>query len=134
MAKYTIEELYRGEKYSILSAVGARAIQPGIDPHTADGQTWIEMELIRQTFITAEKMKQNGDCITEGELEDVVTVSVSEGDYLDRAIARLKKYGVPKGEDMLEWFGKLIVSEQISDRFGMTKEAGHEHPRRSVLR
>ena len=128
MAKYTIEELYRGEKYSILSAVGAKAIRSGIDPHTADGQTWLEMELIRQTFITAEKMKQNGDCIAEGELGDAVTVSVSEGDYLDRAIARLKKYGVPKGEDMLGWFGKLIVSEQISDRLGMAKEAEHEHP------
>ena len=128
MAKYTIEELYRGDKYSILSAVGAKAIRSGIDPHTADGQTWLEMELIRQTFITAEKMKQNGDCIAEGELGDAVTVSVSEGDYLDRAIARLKKYGVPQGEDMLGWFGKLIVSEQISDRLGTAKEAEHEHP------
>ena len=128
MAKYTIEELYRGDKYSILSAVGATAIRSGIDPHTADGQTWLEMELIRQTFITAEKMKQNGDCIAEGELGDAVTVSVSEGDYLDRAIARLKKYGVPEGEDMLGWFGKLIVSEQISDRLGTAKEAEHEHP------
>ena len=128
MAKYTIEELYRGEKYSILSAVGAKAIRSGIDPHTADGQTWLEMELIRQTLITAEKMKQNGDCIAEGELGDAVTVSVSEGDYLDRAIARLKKYGVPEGEDMLGWFGKLIVSEQISDRLGTAKEAEHEHP------
>ena len=128
MAKYTIEELYRGDKYSILSAVGAKAIRSGIDPHTADGQTWLEMELIRQTFITAEKMKQNGDCIAEGELGDAVTVSVCEGDYLDRAIARLKKYGVPEGEDMLGWFGKLIVSEQISDRLVTAKEAEHEHP------
>ena len=128
MAKYTIEELYRGDKYSILSAVGAKAIRSGIDAHTADGQTWLEMELIRQTFITAEKMKQNGDCIAEGELGDAVTVYVSEGDYLDRAITRLKKYGVPKGEDMLGWFGKLIVSEQISDRLGTAKEAEHEHP------
>ena len=127
MAKYTIEELYRGDKYSILSAVGAKAIRSGIDPHTADGQTWLEMELIRQTFITSEKMKQNGDCIAEGELGDAVTVSVSEGDYLDRAIERLKKYGVPKGEDMLGWFGKLIVSEQISDTLGTAKEAEHEH-------
>ena len=132
MAKYTIEELYRGDKYSILSAVGAKAIRSGIDPHTdphpADGQTWLEMELIRQTFITAEKMKQNGDCIPEGELGDAVTVSVSVGDYLDRAIARLKKYGVPEGEDMLGGFVKLIVSEQISDRLGKAKEAEHEHP------
>ena len=69
MAKYTIEEFYYGDKYSILSAVGAKAILSGVDPHTADGQTLIEIELIRQTLITAEKMKQNGDCIAEGEHE-----------------------------------------------------------------
>ena len=78
MAKFTIKELYYGDKYSILSAVGAKAILSGIDPRTADGQTWREMELIRQTFITAEKMKQNGDCIAEGELGDAVTVSLCE--------------------------------------------------------
>ena len=76
MAKYTIEELYHGDKYSILSAVGTKSIRSGIDPRTADGQTWLEMELIRQTFIKAEKMKQNGDCIAEGELGDAVTVSL----------------------------------------------------------
>ena len=84
MAKYTIEELYRGDKYSILSAVGAKAIRSGIDPHTAEGQTWLEMELIRQTFITAEKMKQNGDCITEGKLGDAVTVFLYEAPEYDK--------------------------------------------------
>ena len=128
MAKITIEEPYRGEKYDIMSAVTAKALQLGIDERTEEGRTWIEMELVRQTVIAIEQMKQNGDCIAEGELGDAVTVSVSEGDYLDRAIARLKKYGVPKGEDMLGWFGKLIVSEQISDRLGTAKEAEHEHP------
>ena len=78
MAKFTIEELYYGDKYSILSAVGAKAILTGIDPHTEDGQTWLEIELIRQTLITIEKMKQNGDCIAEGELGDAGTVSLCE--------------------------------------------------------
>ena len=72
-------------------------------------------------------MIQNGDCIAEGELGDAVTVSASEGDYLDRAIERLKKHGVPKGEDMLKWFGKLIIAEQISDSLGTKKEAEHDH-------
>ncbi len=80
MAKYTIEELYYGDKYSILSAVGAKTIMSSIDPHTEDVQTWLEMELVRQTFKTAEKMKQNGDCIAEGELGDAVTVSLCEED------------------------------------------------------
>ena len=128
MAKITIEELYRGDKYDIMSAVTAKALQLGIDERTEEGRTWIEMELVRQTVIAIEQMKKNGDCIAEGELGDAVTVSASDGDYLDRAIARLKKYGVPKGEDILGWFGKLIVSEQISDTLGTAKEAEYEHP------
>ena len=76
MAKITIEELYRGEKYDIMSAVAVRAMTLGVDERTEEGRTWIEMELVRQTLIAVEKMKKNGDCIAEGELGDAVTVSV----------------------------------------------------------
>ena len=76
MAKITIEELYRGEKYDIMSAVTARALKRGIDERTEEGRTWIEMELVRQTVIAIEQVKKNGDCIAEGELGDAVTVSV----------------------------------------------------------
>ena len=76
MAKITIEELYRGEKYDIMSAVAVKAMTLGIDERTEEGRTWIEMELVRQTLITVEKMKKNGDCIAEDELGDAVTVSV----------------------------------------------------------
>ena len=79
MAKITIEELYRGEKYDIMSAVAVKAMTLGIDERTEEGRTWIEMELVRQTLIAVEKMKKNGDCISEGELGDAVTVSVSGG-------------------------------------------------------
>ncbi len=75
MAKITIEELYRGEKYDIMSAVTAKALQLGIDERTEDGRTW-KMELVRQTVIAIEQMKKNGDCIAEGELGGAVTVSV----------------------------------------------------------
>ena len=68
MAKITIEELYRGEKYDIMSAVTAKALQLGIDERTEEGRTWIEMELVRQTVIAIEQMKKNGDCIAEKEL------------------------------------------------------------------
>ena len=68
MAKITIEELYRGEKYDIMSVVAVKAMMLGIDERTEDGRTWIEMELVRQTLIAVEKMKKNGDCIAEGEL------------------------------------------------------------------
>ena len=76
MAKITIEELYRGEKYDIMSAVTAKALKRGIDERTEEGRTWIEMELVRQTSIAIEQMKKNGDCIAEGELGNAVTVSV----------------------------------------------------------
>ena len=68
MAKITIEELYRGEKYDIMSAVTAKAWQLGIDEQTEKGRMLIEMELVRQTVIATEQMKMNGDCIVEGEL------------------------------------------------------------------
>ncbi len=79
MVKITIEELYRGEKYDIMSAVTIKAMKLGIDERTEDGRTWIEMELVRQTLIAVEKMKKNGDCIAEGELGDAVTVSLCGG-------------------------------------------------------
>lgn len=79
MAKITIEELYRGDKYNIMSAVAVKAMTLGIDERNEEGQTWIEMELIRQTVIAIEQMKKNGDCIAEGELGDTVTVSICGG-------------------------------------------------------
>ena len=79
MARITIEELYRGEKYDIMSAVTAKALMLSIDEQTEEGRTWIEMELVRQTVIAIEQMKKNGDCIAEGELGDAVTVSVCGG-------------------------------------------------------
>lgn len=76
MAKITIEELYRGEKYDIMSAVAVKVMMLGIDERTEEGRMWIEMELVRQNLIAVEKMKKNGDCIAEEELGDAVTVSV----------------------------------------------------------
>ena len=55
MAKITIEELYRGEKYDIMSAVTAKALQLGVDERNEEGRTWIEMELVRQTLIAVKK-------------------------------------------------------------------------------
>ena len=79
MAKITIEELYRGEKYNIMSAVAVKAMMLGIDERCEEGRTWIEMELVRQTVMAIEQIKKNGDCIAEEELGDMVTVSVCGG-------------------------------------------------------
>ena len=43
MAKITIEELYRGEKYDIMSAVEVKAMTLGIDERTEEGRMWIEI-------------------------------------------------------------------------------------------
>ena len=78
MAKITIEELYRGDKYSIMGAVTAKALTLGIDERTEDGRTWIEMELVRQTIVAMLKLNQNGDCISDKELGDAVAVSATD--------------------------------------------------------
>ena len=43
MSKITIEDLYRGEKYDIMSAVAVKAMTLGIDERTEEGRAWIEM-------------------------------------------------------------------------------------------
>ena len=71
MAKITIEELFYGDKYGIMGEVVKQVFawqQEFIEsPHT-----FRELEIVRQTLITVEKMKQNGDSIAEGELGDTV--------------------------------------------------------------
>ncbi len=132
MAKLTIEKLYRGDKYEIMSAVGAMAMKLDIDPQTDEGQTWIEMEYIRQTLIATEKMKENGDCIDENELADTAAVSMwmslnadnngikqafpgIDEKYIHRAFKTMAKNKCPEKEESLTWLGKLIVAEILND-------------------
>ncbi len=132
MAKLTIEELYRGDKYEIMSAVGAQAMKLDIDPQTDEGQTWIEMEYIRQTLIVAKKIKENGDCIDENEFADTAAVSIwmslnadnngikqafpgIDEKYIHRAFKKMAKNKCPENEDSLTWLGKLIVAEILND-------------------
>ncbi len=35
--------------------------------------------------------------------------------YIEKAFQKLKENGRPQGEDLLTWFGKLVVSEIISE-------------------
>ncbi len=133
MAKLTIEELYKGEKYEIMSAVGAMAMKLDIDPQTDEGQTWIEMEYIRQTLIAAEMMKENGDCIDENELADTAAVSMwmilnadnngvkqafpgIDKKYIHRAFKKMAKNKCPENEDSLTWLGKLIVAKILQEQ------------------
>ena len=78
MAKMTIDELYRGDKYDIMGAVTAKALTFGVDEQTEDGRTWIEIELVRQTVIALLKLNRNGDCISDKEIGDAVAVSAAD--------------------------------------------------------
>ena len=78
MAKITIEELYRSDKYDIMGAVAVKAMTLGIDERTEEGRTWIEMELVRQTVIAMLKLNKNGDCISDKEIGDAVAVSAAD--------------------------------------------------------
>ena len=75
MAKITIEELFCGDKYGVMSEV-VKQVFARQDEFVADPHTFRELEPVRQTVIAIEQMKKNGDCVAEGELGDAVTVSV----------------------------------------------------------
>ena len=78
MAKITVKELYYGERYGVMGEVfKAMLLAPD---KTVDEQTRLELEIVRQTLIAAEKMKQNGDCIAERDLGSAVAVFASGGE------------------------------------------------------
>ena len=69
MASISISDLYRGEgpgkKYGgILSAVLHEIIRNGI-PEGCDERTWIELLTVKHTFLTAMKMAEQGDVVSE---------------------------------------------------------------------
>ena len=78
MAKITVKELYYGERYGVMGEV-FKAILLAPDK-TVDEQTRLELEIVRQTLIAAEKMKQNGDCIAESDLGSAAAVFASGGE------------------------------------------------------
>ena len=63
MARITIEEVYRGEKYNVMSAVMAEYITSG-RPTEYDERTWVEMLIVKHALIAADKMKLEGDSIS----------------------------------------------------------------------
>lgn len=78
MAKITVKELYYGERYGVMGEVfKAMLLTPD---KTEDEQTRLELEIVRQALIAAEKMKQNGDCIAEGDLGSEAAVFALGGE------------------------------------------------------
>ena len=69
MASISISDLYRGEgpgeKYGgILNAVFHEIFTQGI-PEGCSEQTWIELLTVKHTFLVAERMKKEGDVVSE---------------------------------------------------------------------
>ena len=69
MAQSSISDLYRGEgpgeKYGgILNAVFHEFFTKGI-PEECCEQTWIELLTVKHTFFVAERMKKEGDVVSE---------------------------------------------------------------------
>ena len=79
MARFTIKELYYGDKYCIMGEVVKAIIQNLNWENAEELDTFRELEIIRQTLIATEKMKQNGDCIAECELGSTVAITLSGG-------------------------------------------------------
>ncbi len=63
MARITIEEVYNGEKYGVMSAAMAEYLTNG-RPAEYDERTWVEMLIVKHALIAADKMKSEGDSIS----------------------------------------------------------------------
>ena len=63
MARITIEEVYNGEKYGVMSAAMAEYLRDG-HPAEYDERTWVEMLIVKHALIAAENMKLEGDSIS----------------------------------------------------------------------
>ncbi len=69
MVRITVEEVYGGEKYDVMSSVMADYLKNG-RPAEYDERTWLDMLIVKHALIAADKMKIEGDSIsvtTDGE-------------------------------------------------------------------
>ncbi len=63
MAQITVEEVYNGAKYEVMSSAVAEYLKNG-RPVEYDEQTWMDMLLVKHALIAADKMKIEGDSIS----------------------------------------------------------------------
>jgi hypothetical protein len=83
MARMTVEEVYRGEKYGVMSAATADYLNNG-HPSEYDDRTWLEMLLVKHALIAAEKMKNEGDTVS-GMTDDMSSSSYVRWNENDNA-------------------------------------------------
>lgn len=63
MAQLTIKELYYGDEYNVMGEVFKQMLLS--HDRSMDEQTRLELEIVRQTIIAIEKMRINGDSISD---------------------------------------------------------------------
>lgn len=76
MAQLTIEQIYNGEKYDIMSAVVSEYLKNG-KPKDYDERTWIELLIVKHSINTVYKMQKEGDTVS-GMTDDVPPSSCVE--------------------------------------------------------
>lgn len=79
----TVEEIYRGEKYNVMSAATANYLMNG-RPSEYDERTWLDILLVKHTLIAAEKMKNEGDTVS-GMTDDMSSSSYVRWNENDNA-------------------------------------------------
>lgn len=83
MARMTVEEIYRGEKYNVMSAATANYLMNG-RPSEYDERTWLDILLVKHTLIAAKKMKNEGDTVS-GMTDDMSSSSYVRWNENDNA-------------------------------------------------
>ena len=63
MAAYTVEEIFNGNKYSVMSEVVKEILFSRPYKSAEDEQTAIEMAYVKHTVLVLEKMQCNGDTV-----------------------------------------------------------------------
>ena len=76
MAQLTIEQIYNGAKYDIMSAVVTEYLKNG-RPKDYDERTWIELLIVKYSINAAYKMQKEGDTVS-GMTDDVSYFSCVE--------------------------------------------------------
>ena len=63
MATYSIEEIFNGDKYSVMAEVVKEILLSGPYESKEDKQTTIEMAYVKHTVLALREMERNGDVI-----------------------------------------------------------------------
>ena len=63
MAAYTIEEIFNGSKYSVMSEVVKEILFAGPYESPEDEQTAIEMAYVKHVILVLREVEKNGDSV-----------------------------------------------------------------------